>query len=330
MKFSVGDRVLMKRTGEEGTITAFLSKQIIEVEVGEIRFPVYADELDHPYLKWFTDPKAPKLTKRAKIVAVEKPASKQVRLSRGIYLSFLPQFAANSSDDIIESFKIHFLNETADHLSFTYHARDASGNTLLQLSGALHPFANIFLHTLSLGDVNAQPRFHWQVAAKEKPERSVNGVLRIRPAQLIRQIAALIHDGEPSFSIMLTQDAEALPMQASMPKPIQIGNREELPTTFQDLETDAQGLLDLHLTDIGDAGTTDAALLMATQLKLLQRKLEAAHVAGFQKMIIIHGIGNGRLRASVHDLLRDTLFVTRFSNEWMPAYGWGATEVFFA
>src|ERR1043165_5489016 len=99
MKFSLGDRVLMKRTGEEGIVTAFLSKQLIEVEIGDIRFPVYADEIDHPYLMWFIDSRKPKLVKTAREIPVEKESEKPQRLSRGIYLSFIPEFASGTNED---------------------------------------------------------------------------------------------------------------------------------------------------------------------------------------------------------------------------------------
>ena len=55
MKFSIGDNIVLKRTGEEGFVTAYIDKQMIEVEVGGTLFPVYIDDIDHPYLKWFTE-----------------------------------------------------------------------------------------------------------------------------------------------------------------------------------------------------------------------------------------------------------------------------------
>ncbi len=325
MKFSLGDRVLLRRTGEEGFIVAFLSKQMVEVSIGDISFPVYADELEHPYLKWFTEPKASKpLRKGEKIIPVEKAAAKPIRLSRGIYLSFLPQFAEGTTDDIIEAFRIHFLNETAEHLSFTYHVRSVGGDSILQLNGTLHPFGNIFLHTLALEEVNAQPRFHWSISPKDKPVKGLSDVLRIRPAQLIRYIRGILGEGEPSFSILLSGDAEAVPVTTTLlPKPEILPRGSSQPAI--QLHTEAVRVLDLHLKSAEDA----PAQIMAQQISLLQQKLNAAYSAGIESMIIIHGIGAGTLRDAVHGELRETPFVKRFVNEWMGAYGWGATEVFF-
>jgi hypothetical protein len=322
MKFSIGDRVLMKRTGEEGVITAFLSKELIEIEMGDIRFPVYVDEIDHPYLKWFTDGKQPKLARRAKEIPVEKEEKRPTRLSQGIYLSFLPQFAQGTAEDIIESFRIHLLNETAEHLTFSYHAKTTLGATLLQLSGALHPFANIFLHTLALEELNAQPRFHWNVAPKDKPATGVNDVLRIRPVQLIRYINSLLQEGEPSFSVLLSQDAESVP--AVVPVSIQPAVQPSIGAQIQ-LHTEPVSILDLHLEERDES----ASQLLAAQIRLLEQKLDAAYVAGQHSMIVIHGIGGGALREAVHEVLRQTPYVHNFRNDWMAAFGWGATKISF-
>ena len=55
MKFSIGDKIVLKRTDEEGIVVGFIGKDMLEVEVNGTHFPVYMDEVDHPYLKWFTE-----------------------------------------------------------------------------------------------------------------------------------------------------------------------------------------------------------------------------------------------------------------------------------
>lgn len=329
MKFSIGDRVLLKRTGEEGFITAFLSKQLVEVEVADTRFPVYADELEHPYLKWFTDPNAVRLRKIIKEIPEEKVTAKKMRLSRGIYLSFLPQFVEHTNEDIVAAFRIHLLNETADAVSFAYHAKTSQGNTHLQLNGSIHPFGSIYLHTLSLEEMNAQPRFYWELATKDKPDQLVKDVLRIRPAQLVKHIKALLHEGLPSFNILLTQDAEGI-SAGSQPaeKADSIASSSQQDSIV--LHTAVSQVLDLHPEQLDvEVDKLSASEVLETQISLLKKKLDVAYAASLDSMIIIHGIGNGTLRTAVKATLVETPFVQSFRNEWMAAFGWGATEVFF-
>jgi dsDNA-specific endonuclease/ATPase MutS2 len=46
-------------------------------------------------------------------------------------------------------------------------------------------------------------------------------------------------------------------------------------------------------------------------------------------LIVIHGVGEGRLRDEIHDLLRLKKEVKSFVNQYHPLYGYGATEIFF-
>ena len=46
-------------------------------------------------------------------------------------------------------------------------------------------------------------------------------------------------------------------------------------------------------------------------------------------MIFIHGVGKGKLKAEIHELLKVKKGVKNFVNQYSDAYGYGATEVFF-
>ena len=46
-------------------------------------------------------------------------------------------------------------------------------------------------------------------------------------------------------------------------------------------------------------------------------------------MIVIHGLGKGKLREEVMRLLREYKEVAHFKNEYHPKYGFGATEISF-
>ena len=333
MKFSIGDQILLKRTGEEGRVVAFLSKAMMEVEVAGVRFPVYNEDVDHPYLRWFTEKKKPVAAKSTADIPVEQATKRPQRLARGIYLSFLPQLAAGEMEDIIESFRIHFINETPDAIAFTYHVRNASGASLFQHKATLHPFGHVYLHPVSLEAVNGQPRFHWEILpiTAKNGAPPVRGTLRIRPAQLVRFITTMLEENNPAFSILLAQDAE---QTAPLPVPmVPFPAREAAPNVPQPrivLHTVPDAILDLHLTALGTyTGDLSPEAILHAQLSLLEQKLQAALATGMGRMIVIHGLGKGTLRQKVHEVFTATPGVISFSNRWMGNYGWGATEVIF-
>jgi len=332
MKFSIGDKVVLKRTGEEGTVAGFIGSDMLEVEVNGTHFPVYSDDVDHPYLKWFTEKNQQK--KKAappEQLPVEKEKQRPQRLPKGIYLSFMPVFKADEADDIVELLKVYLINETAVTIRYHYDVKFFHQSDF-KLEGTLHPFGHLYLHAVAYADMNDQPRFHWQLSdAGDISYKTEEGILRIKPSKLFDHINNLLRKNEPTFSYLLVEDFVPKPkqqQQSFQPTPV----RTEVPrpskiTSFADLP---RYELDLHIEHLTDSfqGLSNAEI-MNIQLHALQRYLHLAIMHRQERMVIIHGLGSGALRDAVHKVLRETPDVRSFKNEYMGKYGFGATEVLF-
>ncbi|HEY1032549.1 MAG TPA: hypothetical protein VGD89_12305, partial [Flavipsychrobacter sp.] len=85
MKFSIGDKIILKRTGEEGAVISYINKEMVEVVVNGTHFPVYLDEIDHPYLKWFTEKKTKAVRSAPEQLPVEKEKLRKPKLAKGVY-----------------------------------------------------------------------------------------------------------------------------------------------------------------------------------------------------------------------------------------------------
>jgi hypothetical protein len=331
MKFSIGDAILLKRTGEEGHIVAFLSDAMVEVEVKGTHFPVYVDEVDHPYLKWFTEKKEAKQKKyAAPEIPPEKIKERPARLAQGIYLSFMPVFVPDSFEDIVAHFRIFFINETAAPVYFTYEVRSASGALLFRHQASLHAFANVYLHPLSLGEMNEQPRFHWSVAEATSGAKAIakKGLLRIKPARLFGQINHLLHTNEPAFNYLLADDAQPIPGNGQSILPVSVPNRPASMAAIPKWKP--VDVLDLHIEAlVSDAALLSVAEILRIQLEVLEYHLDMAIAYNQRQMIIIHGIGNGKLKEEVHRMLATQRSIDSFINRWLGRYGFGATEVIF-
>ena len=68
---------------------------------------------------------------------------------------------------------------------------------------------------------------------------------------------------------------------------------------------------------------------LGLQMKTFEKYLDLAVVHHLPSMIVIHGIGSGRLRDEIHEVLRYKREVKSFINQYDPRYGYGATEIFF-
>lgn len=331
MKFSIGDRIVLNRTGEEGHVTAYINKQMIEVEVAGVVFPVHIEDIDHPYLKWFTDKTAKKKKPAAQQqLPVEKIVERKQRLAKGIYLSFLPVFKTEDMEEVVDLLKVYLLNEMPQSIKFAYDVR-VSQKSEFRHEGVLHAFGNVYLHSVSYAGMNDQPRFHWQLSDPANPNMDIaEGILRIRPAKLFEHISHLLLNSEPTFSYMLIEDFS--PRKKPEPKE----RYEPLPKaqsaniiTSKNIEP-ARYELDLHIEALVDnkRGLSNADIVKL-QLDTLQHYLQLAVVHRQDRMIVIHGLGKGKLREEVHAILKQMREVSRFKNEWSAKYGFGATEIFF-
>ncbi len=333
MKFSIGDKVILKQTGEEGVVSDFIGKDMLEVAVNGTHFPVYTDEVDHPYLKWFTEQKKKKKPSLPETLPAEKQKDRVLRLPKGIYLAFLPVFNIQELEDVAEQLKVYLVNETPVDIYFSYDFR-VSGQSMFQLKGSLHSFGHLHLHTIDFACMNDQPRFHWQLEnALNRNTGMEEGVLRIKPARIFAHLNELLEKNEPMFSYRLINDFrlsdKILPKKVAekvqaLPHPVR---KTKKISSFADIPRHE---LDLHIEQLitDHKGMTNAEI-MHIQLETLRRFLEIAIVTGQERLVIIHGLGTGALRKAVHDILKNTSEIAHYRNEYMAKYGFGATEVIF-
>ncbi len=59
MKYTVGDKILMLHSKEEGTVVDIINDKMVMVEVGGTKFPVYLDQIDSPLFPSFFEENSP-------------------------------------------------------------------------------------------------------------------------------------------------------------------------------------------------------------------------------------------------------------------------------
>ncbi|MBS1746143.1 MAG: Smr/MutS family protein, partial [Bacteroidetes bacterium] len=158
----------------------------------------------------------------------------------------------------------------------------------------------------------------------------------IRPAQLVKWLEALRENKEPMFFIRLSDEIIQANSAASTPEKLKeawassISLRGRPGSSNQEPNTTAtEHIVDLHWDKLTLNTGQEAVAILEQQLHYLERRLGAALAANLPDMLIIHGIGEGTLKARVHELLASYPSVSEFRNEWMPRYGMGATRVWF-
>jgi dsDNA-specific endonuclease/ATPase MutS2 len=69
--------------------------------------------------------------------------------------------------------------------------------------------------------------------------------------------------------------------------------------------------------------------IITLQLQAFEKYYDLALAHRQPSMVVIHGVGSGKLRDEIHELLRMKKEVKSFINQYDARYGYGATEIFF-
>lgn len=85
--------------------------------------------------------------------------------------------------------------------------------------------------------------------------------------------------------------------------------------------------INLHIEELLDnySGMSNAEIINV-QLRHFQKALDKAITGHYRKLIVIHGVGNGRLKHEVRTMLNNEEI--RYYDASYAKYGYGATEVF--
>ena len=338
MKFQIGDKVLVLHSNEEGEVVDIINNKMVMVDVRGVKFPAYIDQLDFPYFKRFSEKKVIQPSKQKKYIDQLKPEKSKgetKQVADGVWLMFLPKFEMDEfGDDIVESFKLHLINHTNHGYDFTY-KQYFFGKPEFELTNKIYGFKDFYLHDVPFEDLNDSPTFSFDFSLltpeKNKAEH-YEASIRIKPKQLFDKIQEIKEKGEPSFSYLLFDEYpdEANEEMVDVGLLSNAGYKVvDAKQVRQHLEP-ARSLLDLHIEKLVDDWEHMSSLEKLTiQLRTFEKYLDLAVAHHLPSMIVIHGIGSGKLKDEIHEILKYKRDVKSFINQYDPRFGYGATEVYF-
>jgi hypothetical protein len=337
MKFQIGDIVLLLHSNEEGEIVDIINDKMVTVQVKDVKFPVYMDQIDFPYFKRFTEKKMfpPKKEKKYVDDVGKEKSRQETKVADGMWLTFLPVMATDEfGDEVVEELKLHLINRTDTAYQFIY-KQNFFGKSEFELKNQINPFEDFYLHDLLFGDLNDNPSFDLEFSllqANKTKADHYEASVKLKPKQLFTKIGELRKKNEATFSYRLFEKypdkeaedkIEAGPLAA---KGYKIYNAKE---ARRHLEP-ARSVIDLHVEKLTDNWQhLDNYGILSLQLKTFEKYYELALAHLLPSMIVVHGVGKGKLRDEVHDILRLKSEVKSFVNQYDPRFGYGATEIFF-
>jgi hypothetical protein len=338
MKFQVGDKVVVLHSDEEGEVIDIINNKMVMVDVRGVRFPAYIDQLDFPYFKRFSAQKVVPAPKKSKKYIDEVPREKKIApdpAQTGIWITLLPVVDTDEfGDEVVEELKIHLINRTDQPYKFEYKL-DYFGRTDFEFSNEIGAYQDFYIHDMPFENMNDSPAFNF-IFALLKPDKkkaeSFETSLKLKPKQVFGRIQEIRKKGEATFSYLLLEKYPDRPVEEKLEVSSLINRGYKVysaSSARQHLEP-AKHELDLHIEKLAiDHEGLSSFEKLSLQLQTLEKYLDLAVAHHQSSMIVIHGLGTGKLRDEIHEILRMRRDVKSFINRYHPAYGYGATEVFF-
>jgi len=339
VKYQPGDDIIILHTQEEGKIIEILNNKMLLVEVRGVRFPAYIDQIDFPYYHRFTKKKEVSSKKETKKyideVPKEKHAVASINKEEGVWLSLVPKFTLDDfNDEVVELFKLYLINKNNIGYRFAYR-QHFFGEEAFEVKGEILSHRDFYLHDIAFAEFNDNPSFifDFTLLSPDKTKAAhFETSLKLKPKQLFQRIEEMKQKNEPTIVYKLFDQYPEKQVEEKIDVPDKVLKKYkayEAEKIREHLES-PRSVIDLHIEKLcNDWRRMSNIEILNLQLKEFEKWYELAVAHHQPDLIVIHGVGIGKLKDEIHDKLKTKKEVRTFVNQYDPRFGYGATEIFF-
>ncbi len=328
MKLRIGDKVRFLNEVGEGVITRFKDKDTVFVEV--------QDGFEIPYLTKHLVPIHTELILNPEVENMELES--ETVLSDCVYFIIEPD---HELPMLVSDFKFYLFNSSSYHICFTYSVKDEAHFQTLK-HGEIGPYQKIFLKQVKK-NFFVEYAYHkieclFFKNAHYKSQIPLAEILFIND-RIISQSSLIKHNEFkfPVHAYILKDDfldtkivSQTLqPEDITRLKSIKEFKQPQKNSVAKQKLKDLTKEIDLHIEELIDSykPLTNGQILNI-QLERFEKEMNVCITKGFKKLIVIHGVGNGKLKTEITALLKSYNGVTYFDASYKD-YGFGATEIRF-
>lgn len=342
MIFAIGTKVRFIHTGEVGVVTAWLDGNMVNVRIDEdFEIPAFmediarVDEASTVKAKVVTgkQEKAPAPPMPPVVVETQYAILKSI----GIQLAFEPMW---DKDGNVDKYRIFLLNDTRYEVLYDYEFSILNSKSLTG-NGKLKGVSYLQVGEMLFDQLNEAPVFdiECQVITTAGVEKPMNKVLKIKAKQFFSQVktAPLLNKQVHLFRIFENLQAAAQGEEKEDLKTY--AQRNARPTIMGRHNAEKHEVeelahfnpeIDLHIENlVENPKKMNKGEILNIQLNHFERFIDKSLRLGVDRIFVIHGVGEGKLRDAISTRLLQMPEVKSFKNEYHPRYGYGATEVIF-
>lgn len=346
MAMKIGDKVRFLNETGGGVVSGFVSKDIVNVRDEDgfdipmpVRECVVIDTNDYNIKI------EPKKEDRPKTEEVEQPVVEKRPVSEtregeklNVYVAYVPMDVKSMTTT---SFEAYLVNDSNYYLYYTYSSGE-NKNWILRSHGVVEPNVKLFLEEFGKDMLNEMERIKVQfVAFKTKPyvgkpavsvEQRIDAVKFYKLHSFVEtdffdtpaMLYDIVRDDVPARTRLVSAEELADSMRAKMKDDVRVISQPIVKKKHIDSILE----VDLHIDQLLDttAGMSNSDMLkyqLETFNKVMQEHLNKKN----QKIVFIHGKGDGVLRKAILDELRRKYKNCLSQDASFREYGFGATMV---
>lgn len=323
MTIRIGNKVRFLNEKGEGVVTRLKDKTTAFVEVDGFEIPYRITDL---------------VVVDSEIIFQEEEKKGEEILQEGIFFIVEPD---HEMPLLQNEYSFYILNSSSYNLLYTYSLRDGKQYQTTK-QGESGPFQKILLKKLQKHQLKefAYHKIEMLFFKKQHytPQIPIAEIIHLTESVLNPQGFIPHHDFKfPVFAYTLKEDftdarrvaqnlteydVERLRMLKELKKQDKISVPHKNPAFLIDKE------VDLHIEELTDSfrGMSNYDMLQL-QLRTFQKHLDEAINNRYHKIVFIHGVGNGRLKQEILNILAGYIKEVRYHDAEYKRYGLGATEV---
>ena len=321
MKLRIGQKVRFLKGTEEGVISKIVNDNIIEVEIEDgFNIPVLKKEVvviakEEDSFFQNTEEEEPE-------VALQK-SNLPVNNTKGIFLAF--------SEINDQELSLHFINNTSHQLLFSFSKIQHEEQEGIA-AGLIEKQDVKKIGALSRSDFDSWSNINIQILFFKTGifdlKEPFNKRLKLKASSIFKKKTTAPILGKSAYLYQIDISDKKNVLDPQKLKESLYESKEIEDNYVQESQKTVNTLIDLHIDKIlKEYNHLSNSEILELQISTLEKSLNNAISAGIDEFTIIHGIGEGILKNSIHKILRETPNIKFAENHNLEKFGKGATLV---
>ncbi len=360
MQFKVGEKVCFLNESRDGIVTKIINSKMVSVAIEEgFEIPVLISELAPIVMPdYIQDKKEYNLQQEPSVINQNEVLEENEQISsifvspngshdKGIFMAYVPE---KDNNLLSANLSVFLINNTSYDLLFSYYLK--SENKYIGTDyDRLDAESKYLLQNIDKSQLGEWTELRFQILFFKKESSTIKPPLdkeiKIKPIKFYKE-------ENYKYSPFIEQRCIMVAITGHQPEETEdsgVIEKPDLPAEKENFSLSEKEVLspfdkkderfpekhiidrkvaevDLHIDELLESieGMTNNELLMY-QVNYFTRMLESAIANKFLKITFIHGVGNGKLKAEIRKIMKESYSFLKVYDASMAKYGVGATEV---